>query len=128
MSRKRGKFTESDVINDDNKKSPKKSKNPRVSNRLAEESSQRSSIVKQVPFILGAMSAVALRKNNDEAYLRLFELSSAIDMHNFEILAELERIETKHFLLAHSFEILAELKRDNVGDAKTLASNSELLI
>jgi hypothetical protein len=128
MGRNRSKYTESDVKNDDKKKPVKKSRNPRISKRVKEASVQRTGLVDQVPFILGTMAATAIRKNNDDAYLRLFELSTASDLHYMEVLAELERIDTKFNLLAHSFELIAQTRRSIDYNAQNLQANAEILI
>jgi hypothetical protein len=128
MGRNRSKYTESDVKNDDKKKPVRKSRNLRTSKRIEEASAQRTSLVDQVPFILGTMAVTAIRKNNDDAYLKLFELSTASDLHYVEVLAELERIDTKFNLLAHSFEIIAHTKRDIDHSAQNLQANAEILI
>lgn len=128
MGRNRSKYTESDVRNDDKKKPVKKSRSPRISKRIEEASEHRTSIVDQVPFILGTMAVTAIRKDNDDAYLKLFELSTASDLHYVEILTELERIDTKFNLLAHSFEIIAHTKRDIDYNAQSLQANAEILI
>tara|TARA_B100000902_G_C27280951_1_gene901723 strand:+ start:325 stop:1554 length:1230 start_codon:yes stop_codon:yes gene_type:complete len=128
MARNRSKYTESDVKNDDKRKPVKKSRNPRTSKRIEEASAHRTGIVDQVPFILGTMAVTAIRKNNDDAYLKLFELSTASDLHYVEVLTELERIDTKFNLLAHSFELIAHTKRDIDYNAQNLQANAEILI